>query len=142
MQGISRMRLPMSAKLPAICAILSENGFGMKCVHASMRIMCEILHPSVLVPCPGTRPASGASRPPVRHRARAMAAPPLSRPRDPVPRGSWARGSRRRALSARRRLSDALALLGRGPQGYQLVADPHELRAERLELLGARPAGA
>ena len=90
MQGISRMRLPMSAKLPAICAIRSANGFGMKCVHASMRIM-EVLHllldaaPDVgLASRSGERPLGG-------HRARAMPAAPLSsarrRRRAPPSRG-------------------------------------------------------
>src|SRR5215813_699099 len=117
MQGISRMRLPMSAKLPAICAILSANGLGMKCVHASMRIMGRSSDPFGQVAAPAGQ-ASGAGGLDFVG-ARGMAAPRLSSPRGLVGRSIRARGG-----------------------GIEEVAHPHELCGDRLELLGAVAARA
>src|SRR5262249_38397667 len=119
MQGISRMRLPMSAKLPAICAILSANGLGMKCVHASMRI---IGGPPTFLLMPrreAGRASSGVKRALGGQRARGMAAPRLSRPRGLF---GWRTGARGGGLDS--------------------VAYPHELHGKRLELLGVVPARA
>src|ERR1700688_2991124 len=113
MHGTSRMRLPMSAKLPAIWSIPSANGLGMKCVHASMRIMGAFLRRLVLRPRrqAGRAVATGASR--ARQRARGMAAPRLSSRSGLVDRG---RRTRRRGIEA--------------------IAHANKLRGERLELLG------
>src|SRR5215813_218403 len=112
MQGISRMRLPMSAKLPAICAILSANGLGMKCVHASMRIMGESSDPFGQVAAPAGQ-ASGAGGFAFVDGAGGMAAPRLSSARGLV-------GRRVRAL--------------RG--GIEQVAHLDQLSGDRLHLLG------
>src|SRR5690242_6816657 len=118
MQGISRMRLPMSAKLPAICAILSANGLGMKCVHASTRIMGESSDPFDQVAASAGlafwRRGLGFVE-----GARGMAAPRLSSPRALVARRSRARSG-----------------------GIEAVAHAHELHGDLFELLGALAARA
>src|SRR5579883_38196 len=146
MQGISRMRLPMSAKLPAICSILSAKGFGMKCVHASMRIMGDFLQRGVrkAAPAGGQWRRDEASR--ARQSARATAALRLSsRQHHPKTLGPYATGAGAglRKRSGRR---DALLVCSGGfrtlRRRVETIPHANEGRCERLELLGRVTAGA
>src|SRR5215468_8368935 len=118
MHGISRIRLPMSAKLPAICAIRSANGFGMKCVHASMRIMVGVLWPRCAGAARGRIGGRSGRARRARDRARAMAGRSLSS--GGLPRGP----------------QSASAL------GVEGVAQPDQLRIELFQLVGAASAHA
>src|SRR5262249_25893967 len=127
MHGISRMRLPMSAKFPAICAILSANGFGMKCVHASMRIM-RGSSTFYWMPRPGCR--AGVER--------------QAGVRSGVTRKGHADGAvvKYALLSRVRTNPDSTGAFASSAPLVELVADPDESSVERLQVLCGHSAGA